>query len=121
MPGELRHEPSKPRISGTITYQESITLPSGSRIHISLLDAAAEGNGRPIATSEQPASGLPPFAFDLPVDEATLSATGRPLLFVQIIVAGRPWFSNAITPLAVDTKTLGTPVVVMLRNDMRPL
>ncbi|MFY8217367.1 MAG: YbaY family lipoprotein [Chthoniobacterales bacterium] len=121
IPAELQRGPSTPRISGTISYQESITLPSGSRIHISLLDAAAGADPRPLATSEQPASGLPPFAFDLPVDEAALAAAGRPRLFVQVIVAGRSWFSNATTPMAVDAAALNAPIVVQLRNDMRPL
>jgi uncharacterized lipoprotein YbaY len=120
-PEQPRIAPSAPGISGTISYQDAITLPAGSRIHISLLDAAAGAETRPIAISEQPAAGLPPFAFFLPVQESAITGAGRPLLFVQVIVAGRSWFSNATTPLAVDVGLMTAPVAVDLRNDMRPL
>lgn len=113
--------PGTPGISGVVSYREPITLPSGSMLHLTLLDAAKGTAVGPLASSESRVSGGAPIAFHLPIMHEVLSSAGQPLLFAQILVAGRPWFSNAATPVAVDTSMLQSPLTVPLQNDMRPL
>lgn len=108
------------KISGTVTFSDSITIPASARLHVTLLDASSPGS-QPIASSESKISGNPPFAFALPVDPVAIASAGRPLLFAQIIVAGRPWFSNALTPYVVTPASIDGVQEIVLRNDMRSL
>jgi uncharacterized lipoprotein YbaY len=109
------------QITGTVTYNESITLPKGARLHLTLLDANDTSGGRPLESAEIRVQGKPPFAFALSLPNAVFEAGTRPLLFAQVIVAGRPWFSNTLAPMVVEAGIGSTPVELTLRNDMRPL
>ncbi|GEM_PF-1510095 len=109
------------QISGTVTYNESITLPKGARLHLTLLDANDTSGGRPLESTEIRVQGKPPFSFALSLPNAAFEARTRPLLFAQVIVAGRPWFSNTLAPMVVEAGIGSTPVALTLRNDMRPL
>lgn len=109
-----------PRITGTASYRDGITLPKGARLHVTLLDLAAPGSA-PLAQRSIPVTGASPFPFELAVSPAALAAAGEARLFAQIVVAERPWFSNVIQPARVTPDSFDEPVDLVLLNEMRPL
>lgn len=111
--------PQANNLAGTLTYQEKISLPSGTRVHLTILDRSHPGTG-PIANTNFAAKGEVPIAFAMSVPD--LSEDGDYALYAQIIVAGRSWFTNASSPTRIDAA--GLPIMdleILLRNDMRPL
>jgi uncharacterized lipoprotein YbaY len=106
-------------LAGTLTYRERISLPSGSRVHLTLLDRSRPGSA-PIASKDFAAKGEVPIPFSMPIPDVTKDGDWG--LYAQIIVAGRSWFTNASEPTRIDPSNPShTNLEILLRNDMRPL
>lgn len=107
-------------INGTVMYDDSITLPKGARLHVTVLDTATPGSS-PLAQRALAVAGAPPFDFSVSLRENSFDPPRRPTLFAQVIVAGRPWFSNAVTPVILLRELVDSEVDVILQNDMQQL
>ncbi len=108
------------KINGSVTYNDAIALPKGARLHVTVLDPATPGSS-PLAQRALAVTGKPPFAFSVSLPENSFDPPRRPTLFAQVIVAGRPWFSNAVTPVVLQRELVDSEVDVILQNDMQRL
>lgn len=115
-------ESTDARIRGTVSYQERIALPSGAKVRLSLVDAAAPGTTG-FLVAEFPISKIPK-PFDVSYDPGLLDVRRSYRIKGQITHEGKILFEGGERPLkepkVLESHDVGALVLKKVKEPAQP-